>query len=78
MQMKASAGFAKEEKKEEKDETYTRKEYNYSSFSRSFALPEDVKQDAIDARYDNGVLQIKLPRKEDAKKLTTSKKVVVK
>ena len=57
----------KEEKKEEKDEKITRKEYSYSSFSRTFTLPEDVKQDAIDARYEEGVLNIRLPRKEDAK-----------
>src|SRR5688572_16161507 len=49
----------KEEKKEEKDEKFTRKEYSYSSFSRSFTLPEDVKPDAIDARYENGILHIK-------------------
>ena len=68
----------KEEKKEEGDEKFTRKEYSYSAFSRSFNLPEDVKQDAIDARYENGVLNIRLPRKEEAKKLAASKKVAVK
>ena len=68
----------KEEKKEVKDEPFTRKEYNYTSFSRSFTLPEDVKQDAIGARYEDGVLSIQLPRKEDAKKLTASKMIAVK
>ena len=68
----------KEEKKEESDEKFTRKEYSYSSFARSFNLPEDVKQDAIDARYENGVLNIRLPRREEAKKIAASKKVSVK
>ena len=67
-----------EEKKEEKDEKITRKEYSYSSFSRTFTLPEDVKQDAIDARYEEGVLNIRLPRKEDAKKTTAFKRIAVK
>jgi HSP20 family protein len=68
----------KEENKEEKDDKFTRKEYSYSSFSRSFTLPEDVRQDNIDARYENGVLNIKLLRKEEAKKLTASKRIAVK
>src|SRR6185437_8162780 len=54
--------------KEEKDERYTRKEYSYSSFSRSFTLPEGVNKDKIDASYDNGVLTLSLPKTEDAKK----------
>ena len=68
----------KEEKKEEKDEKYTRKEYSYSSFSRSFTLPEDVKQDAIDAKYEDGILNLRLPRREDAKRTTASKRIAVK
>ena len=68
----------KEESKEEKDEKFTRKEYSYSSFSRSFTLPEDVKQEAIDARYENGELKIILPRKENGKKATATKKIAVK
>ena len=68
----------KEEKKEEKDERYTRKEYSFSSFSRSFTLPEDVKEEAIEANYENGVLNLKLPRKENGKKTTASKRIAVK
>ena len=67
-----------EEKKEEKDEKYTRKEYSYSSFSRSFTLPEDVKQEAIEAKYENGVLTLRLPRKENGKKITAPKRIAVK
>ena len=61
---------AKEETKEEKEKMFTRKEYNYSSFSRSFTLPDDINREKIDAKYDNGILKIALPRKEEAKKIT--------
>ena len=68
----------REEKVEEKEEKYTRKEYNYYSFSRSFTLPEDVKQDAIDARYEDVVLNIRLSRMKEAKQLTAAKTIAVK
>jgi HSP20 family protein len=67
----------KEESKEEKDKKFTRKEYNYSSFSRSFTLPDEINKEKIDAKYDNGILKIALPRKEEAKKLT-AKHIAVK
>jgi HSP20 family protein len=60
----------KEESHEEKDKKFTRKEYNYSSFSRSFTLPEEINKEKIEARYEDGVLMIALPRKEEAKKIT--------
>ena len=68
----------KEEKKEEKDARHTRKEFNYSSFSRSFTLPEGVNKEKIDAHYEDGVLKLSLPKKEEAKKLTASKHIAVK
>lgn len=68
----------KEEKEEEKNEKFTRKEYDYYSFSRSFTLPEDVRPDAIDARYENGVLNITLPRLEETKNLAAAKTIAVK
>jgi HSP20 family protein len=58
----------KEESREEKDERYTRKEYNYSSFSRSFSLPEEVTKENIQATYHDGILSLVLPKKEEAKK----------
>ncbi len=56
----------KEENKENKEDNFTRREYNYSSFSRSFTLPEEVVQDKIEATYDGGVLKLKLPKTEKA------------
>jgi len=68
----------KEEKNEEKDERYTRKEYNYTSFSRSFSLPEEVIKDKIEAAYENGVLRITLPKSEQVKKAALSKHIAIK
>ena len=67
-----------EEKKEEKKEEFTREEYNYSSFTRSFTLPDEVNKDKIDAAYVDGVLKVTLPKKEEAKKALITKHVAVK
>ncbi len=57
----------KEENREEKDKKFTRKEYNYSSFSRSFTLPDDVEKEKVEATYEEGILKVSLPRKEPVK-----------
>lgn len=56
----------KDEKTTEK-KNFTRKEFNYSSFTRSFVLPESVNPDAIQADYKEGLLMLTLPKKEEAK-----------
>ncbi|MCB0464092.1 MAG: Hsp20/alpha crystallin family protein [Aequorivita sp.] len=56
-----------EEKKEEKEGNYTRREFGYSSFKRSFTLPETVDDGKIKANYNEGILSIHLPKKEEAK-----------
>ncbi|HEY8659507.1 MAG TPA: Hsp20/alpha crystallin family protein [Hanamia sp.] len=63
----------KEEEKEKKEEKYYCKEYNYSSFSRSFTLPDGVIVDKIDAKYEDGVLKLTMPKSEEAKKLAPQK-----
>ena len=68
----------KEEENEEKDEKYTRQEYSYSSFERSFALPDEVNKDKIDAHYEVGILKLILPKKEEAKKMAVSRQISVK
>lgn len=67
----------KEEHKEEKDKKFTKKEYNFSSFSRCFTLPEEINKEKIEARYEDGVLKVILPFREGAKKLT-AKHIAVK
>jgi HSP20 family protein len=58
----------KEENKEEKVEgEFTRREFSYQSFKRSFTLPKTIEDGKIEAKYHDGVLNIKLPKKEDAK-----------
>jgi HSP20 family protein len=53
--------------KETKGEDYHRLERAYGSFSRSFTLPAGVRSDKVDANFENGVLQIDLPKQEGAK-----------
>lgn len=52
---------------EEKNEKYTRKEFFFNAFSRSFTLPKTIDLDKIRADYKDGVLSISLPKREDAK-----------
>ena len=50
------------------NENYTRREFNYSSFLRSFTLPEEkVDREKISARYADGILSINIPKRTDAK-----------
>jgi HSP20 family protein len=70
-------GSAKEEDREEKEDRFTRREYNFLSFSRSFTLPEDVKPENIEAKYEDGVLKIVLPRKEEVKQNTAMRQIAV-
>ena len=48
-------------------EQYTRREYCYSSFKRSFVLPDSADAEKINAEYKNGILDITIPKKEEAK-----------
>lgn len=64
-----------ENESESTEKNYTRKEYSYSSFSRSFTLPENAQEEDIKANYENGVLKIAIPKKEQSK--TTPKSIPV-
>ena len=57
--------------KQEKEDNFTRREFNYASFKRSFYLPENVDREKIGANYKNGVLNITLPKVEKDKVETT-------
>jgi len=52
------------EEKEEKNGRFNRREYNYSSWSRSFTLPENCDASKINATYENGELRILIPKRE--------------
>lgn len=59
---------AKQEQNEVHQDNYTRREFSYQSFQRSFELQKEVvDQDNIQARYDNGMLRLTIPKKEEAK-----------
>jgi HSP20 family protein len=62
-----SISAEKEEQKEETKESngYSRKEYSFNSFCRSFTLPENVKEADIDAKYDNGILKVHVPKAKE-------------
>ena len=59
----------KQDQREENDgEAYNRKEFSYQSFYRTFHLPKDVVDgDKIQAKYENGILQLSIPKREEAK-----------
>lgn len=59
----------KKHKHEEKDRAgnYTRREFSYHTFSRSFSLPEAVNRDKIEAQYTDGILAIHVPKLEPTK-----------
>lgn len=52
---------------ENQERNYAKREYSYSSFVRSFTLPETADQNGIEARYADGILCIDIPKREEAK-----------
>ena len=61
-----SSEFKNENEEIDDEGRYTLKEFSYSSFRRSFTLPETVNADNINASYENGVLNVTLPKKKEA------------
>ncbi|MGN6639023.1 MAG: Hsp20/alpha crystallin family protein [Mucilaginibacter sp.] len=51
----------------QQERSYSKREYSYSSFVRSFTLPESADDQQIDARYEDGILLIDIAKKEEAK-----------
>jgi HSP20 family protein len=58
---KLRISVGKEEEKEESN-GYTKKEYSFRSFRRTFSLPENTKENEIDAKYESGILKVTLPK----------------
>lgn len=61
--------YEKKEDREEKNKEgqYTKQEFNYQAFRRSFTLPNTVQSDKINAKYNDGILRLSIPKKEEAK-----------
>ena len=58
----------KQENEQKEGDRYTKREFSYQSFQRSFSLPKNVvDDDKIRARYEDGVLRLSIPKKEEAK-----------
>lgn len=58
----------KENKREDKNDNYTRQEFSYQSFQRSFTVPENaIISEKITAEYKNGILHVTLPKREEVK-----------
>ncbi len=56
-----------EDQKREEGKNYTRKEFYYGSFSRAFTMPKTIDLEKIRADYDNGILKVALPKRDDAR-----------
>lgn len=67
-QLSISAETSTEKKTE--DRRYNRREFKYSSFVRAFTLPDSADAERIQASYNEGVLMINLPKKEEAKAIS--------
>jgi HSP20 family protein len=52
---------------QDNQKNYSKREYSYSSFVRSFTLPESADESKIDATYTDGVLRIDIAKREEAK-----------
>lgn len=57
----------RDEKEEKEGERFTRREFSYQSFSRSFTLPNSADSDKIKATYTDGILKVVIPKREEAK-----------
>jgi HSP20 family protein len=58
--------YEKKNEDSSKEENYTRREFSYESFCRSFTLPENSLPEKIEAHYQDGILRLDLPKKEVA------------
>lgn len=55
------------EKETKEGQRFNRREFSYQSFTRTFTLPESAESEKILAKYENGILSINIPKKEEAK-----------
>ncbi len=67
----------KEEKKDDDKRIWLRREFSYASYSQSFVLPEDVKEENINAKMENGILNIVLPKKEEVEQKPATRQIEI-
>lgn len=67
----------KSTKHETTEGKFTRREFNYNSFARSFVLPKTVDKDNISAKYENGVLMLSVPKKAEVVKEEKSRVIEI-
>lgn len=72
-----SAKTEKEENSED-EERFVRQERFYGECSRSFYVGEDITEEDIHAKFNNGILKIEIPKKEKQEKLPESKQIEIK
>ena len=62
-----SVSYEKKEQAETKEQKFIRKEFSFQNFKRSFSLDQKINAEGIEAKYDNGILKVFLPKKEEVK-----------
>ncbi len=72
---KLHISFENNEDKKDEDKVFTRREFNFRSFKRTFHIPENVDRDSVSASYKEGILFITLEKKE--KEIEVSKSIKV-
>lgn len=67
-----------EDRQRDENEKYTRQEFFYQSFRRTFTLPKTVAEDKIEAKYEDGVLKLNVPKNEEEERQKLTKKIKIK
>lgn len=63
--------------KEDTNDNFTRREFNYSSFERRFTIPENVKEEDVKASYSDGILKIEIPKMKEEEQKETKKLITI-
>jgi len=70
-----SISVEQSQQNQQQERNYTKREYSYNSFVRSFTLPDSADENGVEAKYEEGILRISIPKREDAK--TTSRQIEI-
>ncbi len=67
----------KKSETDEKESRFTRREFSYATFKRSFQIDDNINREGISAVYEDGVLKLMLPKREEAPKKESSKRIEI-